>query len=293
MGAVKGDDSVSRASLRGTSGKHQDLGGYKTVIGSDDGKAANDVAIRFARVCVSFGRTAVVRDVTLEVKIGETACVIGPSGAGKSTLLRSVNQLVPIASGQIYVGSERIGCKEHRGRLYALSTRELAAQRARVGMVFQHYNLFPHYTVLQNVMVGPIRVNGLERQAAAAEAMVLLEQVGLADKAREYPGRLSGGQQQRVAIARALAMHPLVMLFDEATSALDPELVSDVLDVMRKLAQEGTTMMVVTHEMRFAREVADHVYFMDNGVVVEGAPPEEFFGHPRSVRTREFLSRVL
>ncbi|MFV0462484.1 MAG: amino acid ABC transporter ATP-binding protein [Nostocoides sp.] len=253
----------------------------------------DDVAVRFENVCVTFGRAPVVRNATLDVKVGEVACIIGPSGAGKSTLLRCVNQLVNFDSGSLYLGGEHVGCRERNGRLYALSPREIAEQRSKVGMVFQHYNLFPHLTVLQNLTVGPVKVKGVKPAVAEAEAMSLLDQVGLAHKARAYPGQLSGGQQQRVGIARALAMKPLLMLFDEATSALDPELVSEVLAVMKSLAESGVTMMVVTHEMGFAREVADHVYFMDAGEIVEHGTSAEFFGNPRGERTRAFLSHVL
>jgi polar amino acid transport system ATP-binding protein len=220
-------------------------------------------------------------------------CVLGPSGSGKSTLLRCINHLEEINSGRLYVDGELVGYREADGKLYELREDEVARKRAEIGMVFQHFNLFPHMTALENVTLAPIRVKGVPRSDARNRGQQLLQRVGLGDKLNTYPVALSGGQQQRVAIARALAMEPKLMLFDEPTSALDPELVGDVLDAMRQLARDGMTMIVVTHEMGFAREVADEVVFMDEGVVVETGPPADVLGSPRHERTRAFLSKVL
>lgn len=219
--------------------------------------------------------------------------MIGPSGSGKSTFLRCINHLEQITAGRLYVDGELVGYRERGGKLHEMRPREVARQRRQVGMVFQHFNLFPHRTALENVIEAPIHVNRVKKDVAVARARDLLDQVGLADKADAYPLQLSGGQQQRVAIARALAMNPKLMLFDEPTSALDPELVGEVLGVMKKLAAEGMTMVVVTHEMGFAREVADQVVFMDGGVVVESGPPSEVLANPRHERTKAFLSKVL
>lgn len=249
--------------------------------------------VRMERVSKSFGPLEVVKDVSLTVRTGEVVCLIGPSGAGKSTLLRCVNRLVVPDRGRVYVGDEIMGLRRNKDHLIELSPREIAAQRARIGMVFQHYNLFPHLTALENITIAPTKVAGQDKESARRTAIDLLERVGLADKRDSYPSSLSGGQQQRVAIARALAMKPIVMLFDEATSALDPELVGDVLQVMRDLALGGMTMMVVSHEMAFAREVADHIYFMADGQIVEHGRPEHIFTQPEHERTRTFLSRVL
>jgi polar amino acid transport system ATP-binding protein len=220
-------------------------------------------------------------------------CVLGPSGSGKSTLLRCINHLEKINSGRLYVDGELVGYREADGKLYELREDEVARKRAAIGMVFQQFNLFPHMTALENVTLAPTRVRGVPRSDARNRAQQLLQRVGLGDKLNTYPLALSGGQQQRVAIARALAMDPKLMLFDEPTSALDPELVGDVLDAMRQLARDGMTMIVVTHEMGFAREVADEIVFMDDGVVVEAGPPAEVLGSPRHERTRAFLSKVL
>ena len=220
-------------------------------------------------------------------------CLIGPSGSGKSTLLRCVNHLEKPTAGRIEVDGELIGYREKGGTLYEISEKEAAKQRVDIGMVFQHFNLFTHRTVLENIIEAPIQVRGESRDSAEEYARRLLERVGLAHKANAYPVQLSGGQQQRVAIARALAMRPKLMLFDEPTSALDPELVGEVLGVMRDLADEGMTMIVVTHEMHFAREVADKVVFMDGGVVVEEGPAAEVIGNPQHERTKSFLARVL
>jgi polar amino acid transport system ATP-binding protein len=240
-----------------------------------------------------FGRNEVLRGIDLEVAPGEVMCLLGPSGSGKSTFLRCVNHLEKINSGRLSVDGELVGYRQVGDRLHELPEAEVARKRAEIGMVFQHFNLFGHMTALGNVTSAPILVKGIPRERAQARARELLDRVGLGDKHDSYPAQLSGGQQQRVAIARALAMDPKLMLFDEPTSALDPELVGDVLDVMKGLAREGMTMVVVTHEMGFAREVADRVVFMDDGVVVESGPPGEVLANPRHERTRAFLSKVL
>ncbi|MFC4828634.1 amino acid ABC transporter ATP-binding protein [Agromyces aurantiacus] len=240
-----------------------------------------------------FGNLEVLKGITMSVERGQVVCLLGPSGSGKSTFLRCINHLEQIDAGMIRVAGETVGYRERNGRLYELREKEVAAQRRKVGMVFQRFNLFPHQTALENVIEAPTQVAGRSRSAAKEQAMRLLDQVGLADKAGSYPAQLSGGQQQRVAIARALAMEPEVMLFDEPTSALDPELVGDVLDVMRGLAESGMTMIVVTHEIGFAREVGDVAVFMDGGVVVESGAPAQVLGDPREERTRAFLSKVL
>jgi len=240
-----------------------------------------------------FGRLEVLKGINLEVQTGEVMCLLGPSGSGKSTFLRCINHLEKINSGRLSVDGELVGYRQKKGKLHELHERVVATKRADIGMVFQHFNLFPHMTALDNVALAPIRVRGERRDQARERAGALLSKVGLGDKLNTYPVALSGGQQQRVAIARALAMQPKLMLFDEPTSALDPELVGDVLDVMRQLAREGMTMIVVTHEIGFAREVADTVVFMDEGVVVESGSPAEVLSNPRHERTRAFLSKVL
>jgi polar amino acid transport system ATP-binding protein len=244
-------------------------------------------------VCKRFGRLEVLKGIDLEVQRGEVMCLLGPSGSGKSTFLRCINHLEKINAGRLSVDGELVGYREGTGKLHELRETEIARKRAEIGMVFQHFNLFPHMTALQNVTIAPTRVLGVSGKEARKHATELLAQVGLAEKADVYPVALSGGQQQRVAIARALAMKPKLMLFDEPTSALDPELVGDVLDAMRKLAREGMTMIVVTHEMGFAREVADTVVFMDGGVVVEAGPPDAVLSSPQHERTKLFLSKVL
>jgi polar amino acid transport system ATP-binding protein len=241
----------------------------------------------------SFGRLEVLRGIDLEVARREVVCIIGPSGSGKSTLLRCINHLEKINAGRLSVDGELVGYRQRGGRLYELREREICAKRAEIGMVFQQFNLFPQMTVLDNVIEAPIRVKKMPRDQAVDLAKQLLEQTGMNEKAAAYPKQLSGGQQQRVAIARALAMQPKLMLFDEPTSALDPELVGDVLAVMRDLATTGMTMVVVTHEMGFAREVGDSLIFMDDGVVVEAGPPREVLAHPERERTKAFLSKVL
>ncbi|MFS0717635.1 amino acid ABC transporter ATP-binding protein [Arthrobacter sp. 1P04PC] len=240
-----------------------------------------------------YGHHHVLRGIDLTVNQGEVSVVIGPSGSGKSTMLRCVNLLETISAGRISVGGSLIGYREVNGRLHDLKTKEVAAQRREIGMVFQRFNLFPHKTALQNVMEAPVQVKGQPKDVAKKRALELLDRVGLADRSGHYPSQLSGGQQQRVAIARALAMDPELMLFDEPTSALDPELVGDVLNVMKDLAKSGMTMIVVTHEIGFAREVGDRLTFMDGGVVVESGDPREVLSNPQHARTKEFLSRVL
>jgi polar amino acid transport system ATP-binding protein len=241
----------------------------------------------------SFGRLEVLRGISLEVDQGQVYVILGPSGSGKSTFLRCINHLEKINSGRIWVDDELIGYREVGGKLHELRDSEIVASRAKIGMVFQHFNLFPHMTATENIVLAQRIVLDRPGGEARGRAMELLERVGLADKVDEYPARLSGGQQQRVAIARALAMDPKLMLFDEVTSALDPELVKDVLDVMREVANEGMTMLVVTHEMGFAREVADEVIFMDQGMIVEQGPPKEVIDNPREERTKRFLGQVL
>jgi polar amino acid transport system ATP-binding protein len=241
----------------------------------------------------SFGRLEVLRGIDLEVQPGEVMCLLGPSGSGKSTFLRCINHLDKIDAGRLYVDGELVGYRQHGNKLYELREREVSGRRADIGMVFQRFNLFPHMTAIENVIEAPQRVRGEPRATALERGRALLVRVGLADKADAYPNQLSGGQQQRVAIARALAMQPKLMLFDEPTSALDPELVGEVLDVMRTLAGEGMTMVVVTHEIGFAREVGDSLVFMDGGVVVESGHPREVLANPKHERTRSFLSKVL
>jgi len=240
----------------------------------------------------SFGPQVVLSDVSLSVGRGEVACIIGPSGGGKSTLLRCINRLEGVDSGRVRIDGHLVGFREVGGRLHEVSSRELARSRAQIGMVFQHFNLFPHLTALDNITLGPRRVQHLSKTAADRLAVGLLEQVGLGEKGHAYPRELSGGQQQRVAIARALAMGPKVMLFDEPTSALDPELVGEVLLVMKDLAGRGMTMIVVSHEMQFASEVAHRVYFMDGGRIVEEGEPAAVLGQAAEQRTRDFLRRV-
>jgi polar amino acid transport system ATP-binding protein len=257
----------------------------------------NDVGrapmIRISRVRKHFGTNEVLKDISFDVLAGEVLVLLGPSGSGKSTMLRCINQLEKIDGGRIEVAGELIGYEERNGKLYQLHPREIARQRIETGMVFQNFNLFPHMTALENVCIGPMWAKGENKAVVRERARQLLERVGLGDRIGMYPRQLSGGQQQRVAIARALAMEPKLMLFDEPTSALDPELVGDVLAVMRDLALSGMTMVVVTHEIGFAREVADQVIFMDQGVVVEAGSPDEVISNPQHQRTANFLARVL
>jgi polar amino acid transport system ATP-binding protein len=241
----------------------------------------------------SFGKLDVLKGVSLEVAKGETVCIIGPSGSGKTTFIRCVNHLEKIDAGKITVNGQLIGYRQKNGKLVEDTEANIAKQRTQVGMVFQRFNLFPHKTALQNVTEAPVHVLGTSKGEAAETGRALLTRVGLGDKCDTYPGKLSGGQQQRVAIARALAMKPALMLFDEPTSALDPEVTGEVLDVMEELAHEGTTMIVVTHEMGFARKAADRVVMMDEGVVLEAGPPEHFFEAPDHERTKQFLSKIL
>lgn len=240
-----------------------------------------------------FGATDVLRGIDLEVGRGEVVCLLGPSGSGKSTFLRCINHLEQINSGRIYVDGTLVGYKEKDGRLYELHDKDACHHRAEIGMVFQRFNLFPHMTALENVALAPVAVKGQPRAEAQARAHALLAQVGLGDKSASYPNELSGGQQQRVAIARALAMDPKLMLFDEPTSALDPELVGEVLESMRALALAGMTMIVVTHEIAFAREVGNTIAFLDQGVIVEVGTPDAVIMNPQQERTRSFLSKVL
>lgn len=241
----------------------------------------------------SFGVLEVLKGISIDVSKGEKVSIIGPSGSGKTTLLRCVNYLEKPSAGHIYVDDKLIGEKQSNGSYVHLSDRELAAERAEIGFVFQRFNLFPHLTALDNVTVAPRRVLRLSKDEAEQRALEMLEKVGMAHKATEYPERLSGGQQQRIAIARVLAMQPKLMLFDEATSALDPELIGEVLKVIRALAEEGYTMVIVTHEIHFAEEISDRVIFMDEGNIVEQGPPQEIFSNPTHERTRTFLRQIL
>ncbi|AKC73687.1 ABC transporter ATP-binding protein [Corynebacterium pseudotuberculosis] len=253
----------------------------------------DNLMISAQQLCKNFGQIQVLKGIDLEVPKGSVTCLIGPSGSGKSTLLRCVNHLEKINAGRLYVDGELIGYKERDGILYEISEKEAARQRADIGMVFQGFNLFPHRTAIENIIEAPVHVKGVAESEARAKGMELLAQVGLQHKADAYPAQLSGGQQQRVAIARAVAMEPKLMLFDEPTSALDPELVGEVLRVMRDLAEGGMTMLVVTHEMGFAREVADTVAFMDGGVIVEIGDARQVIDNPQHERTKMFLSNLL
>lgn len=245
------------------------------------------------QVVKDFGNLHVLKGIDLQVPTGTVTTLIGPSGSGKSTFLRCCNHLEKVTAGRLYIDGQIIGYKEKNGALYEITAKEAAAQRTDIGMVFQNFNLFPHRTALENIMEAPMVVKGVPEESAKQQAMELLDLVGLAHKATAYPAQLSGGQQQRVAIARAVAMKPKLMLFDEPTSALDPELVGEVLNVMKKLAADGMTMLVVTHEMGFAREVADQVVFMADGVVVEKGTPAQVIDHPQHERTQQFLSTLL
>jgi polar amino acid transport system ATP-binding protein len=249
--------------------------------------------VRAERLMKRFGTNVVLKDISVEVRSGEVTCVIGPSGSGKSTFLRCINHLEKIDGGRLEVDGELVGYREKGDVLHELHPKEASRQRRDIGMVFQRFNLFPHMTALENVSEAPLRVKKESKEVALDRARALLDRVGLGDKLDSYPGHLSGGQQQRVAIARALAMQPKLMLFDEPTSALDPELVGEVLDVMKGLAADGMTMIVVTHEMGFAREVADSLVFMDQGHIVERGVPREVLANPEHERTRAFLSKVL
>jgi polar amino acid transport system ATP-binding protein len=256
-------------------------------------QAAPTPVLEAIAVGKSYGSNRVLSDVSLTVHSGEVVCIIGPSGAGKSTFLRTLNRLEAPDAGEIWVGGEPMGFELRGEKLYELTERQLSRQRAKTGMVFQHFNLFPHLTVLGNILEGPVRVQKRPAKVVRDEAIAILERVGLGDKVNAYPGQLSGGQRQRVAIARAVAMKPLFLLFDEPTSALDPELVGEVLAVMGDLAAGGMTMLVVTHEMAFARQVADRVVFMAGGAIVEQGTASEVLENPTEPRTRQFLERVL
>lgn len=249
--------------------------------------------VKMEKVCKSFGALNVLKNIDFEVSKGEVVCIIGPSGSGKSTLLRCLNHLERITSGRVYIDGEMIDERISGKDQLKISQKKISEVCTELGMVFQRFNLFPHMTALQNVIEGPITVKKVPKQEAVEYAIELLKKVGLEDKKFEFPSRLSGGQQQRVAIARALAMKPKIMLFDEPTSALDPELVGEVLEVMKDLAKEGMTMLVVTHEMGFAREVGSRVIFMDNGEIKEEGTPEEIFSNPKNERTKTFLQKVL
>jgi polar amino acid transport system ATP-binding protein len=257
------------------------------------GAADREPALRAQDVHKRFGRLEVLRGISLEVQPSEVMCLIGPSGSGKTTFLRCINHLERIDAGRLWVDGELVGYRQDGDVLHELRESEVARKRSQIGMVFQRFNLFGHMTALANVIEAPVHVRKVARAEAVSRGRALLERVGLADKLDAYPAQLSGGQQQRVAIARALAMEPKLLLFDEPTSALDPELVGEVLDTMRALAADGMTMVVVTHEMGFAREVGDTLVFMDGGVVVESGPPREMLAAPREERTRAFLSKVL
>ena len=255
---------------------------------------ATDVPmVRAESVSKSYGSNLVLKSISLEVQRGEVLCLVGPSGSGKSTFLRCINHLETVNAGRLFVDGDIVGYRQQGDKLYEMHPREAAKQRRDIGMVFQRFNLFPHMTALENVMLAPELLKKAGKAQLKARAMELLARVGLADRHDYYPAHLSGGQQQRVAIARALAMEPKLMLFDEPTSALDPELVGEVLDVMKGLAESGMTMIVVTHEMGFAREVADKLVFMDGGVVVEEGDPVEVLTNPQRERTKAFLSKVL
>jgi len=249
--------------------------------------------VRAEQVHKRFGRLEVLKGIDLEVNRGEVMVIVGPSGSGKSTFLRCINHLEKLNSGRLWVDGELVGYRQAGGKLYELREREVARVRAGIGMVFQRFNLFPHMTALGNIIEAPCRVRRVHNKAARTRGIELLERVGLSDKANAYPAQLSGGQQQRVAIARALAMDPKLMLFDEPTSALDPELVGEVLDVMKNLAADGMTMVVVTHEMGFAREVGDELVFMDEGIVMEHGKPRAVFASPKHERTKRFLDKIL
>lgn len=249
--------------------------------------------VKADQVCKSFGALRVLKGISLEIDKGQVLCMVGPSGSGKSTFLRCINHLEQVNAGRLYVDDELVGYEEKNGKLYELHPKKAAKQRSDIGMVFQHFNLFPHRTALENIIEAPTQVKKIKKKDATARAMELLDRVGLSEKSGAYPAQLSGGQQQRVAIARALAMDPKLMLFDEPTSALDPELVGEVLGVMKQLAKDGMTMIVVTHEMGFAREVADQLVFMDAGVVVETGEPRSLLANPQHDRTKLFLSKLL
>jgi polar amino acid transport system ATP-binding protein len=282
---LSGNETAGAPSTR--TGAH---GPWPAETGVGNGKG--DTILRIEHLSKNFGALQVLQDISFDVSVGEVLCLIGPSGSGKSTLLRCINHLEPPTGGRVYVDGYLMGLRDDNGRLVDLRHDELAAQRTKIGMVFQSFNLFGHLTALQNIVEAPVHVKHQSPAEAEERARQLLDWVGLSVKASSYPAQLSGGQQQRVAIARALAMEPKLMLFDEPTSALDPEIVGEVLNVMRRLAEEGMTMVVVTHEMTFAREVGDRVIFMDGGVIVESGPPAEVLVRPSHQRTKQFLARI-
>ncbi|HEX6119982.1 MAG TPA: amino acid ABC transporter ATP-binding protein [Dongiaceae bacterium] len=273
-------------------GRHENAGNILEAVGGAPA-LGGDLVVQATDVEKWFGPHQVLKGISLSVKRGEVVVIVGPSGSGKTTFIRCINHLEKIQSGRIFVNGELIGYRERKGRLVEDSERNIARQRCEIGMVFQRFNLFPHLTALGNIIEAPVHVRGTSRTEAAETARALLARVGLVDKADSYPAQLSGGQQQRVAIARALAMRPSLMLFDEATSALDPEMIGEVLEVMKELAREGMTMIAVTHEMGFAREVADRVVMMDDGRIIEDTPPDRFFTAPSSDRSKAFLSRII
>jgi ABC-type polar amino acid transport system ATPase subunit len=289
--ATSGPQTGSQATSGTQTGVRQ-TSGQKILTGIPEPTTTGPM-VKAEQVWKSFGKLDVLKGVDLEVHPRQTFVLLGPSGGGKSTLLRCINHLEKINAGKLWVDGELMGYKQKGDVLHEMKARDVARQRAKVGMVFQRFNLFPHMTAIENVMECPVRVQHVPRRQADKEAEDLLTRVGLRDKLDVYPGQLSGGQQQRVAIARALAMKPKLMLFDEPTSALDPELVGEVLDVMKELAVEGMTMVVVTHEIGFAKEVADGVALMDGGVIVEKGPPNEVLVNPQEERTKVFLSKVL
>lgn len=263
------------------------------TTGGRTAKLDDSALVQLRGVRKRFGQLEVLKGIDMDVREGEVTCLLGPSGSGKSTLLRCINHLESINGGKIIVDGEIVGYRERGDVMHEMRPRDVARQRRKIGMVFQRFNLFPHKTALENIMQAPVGVARRPKNEVRSEAMALLDEVGLQAWADHYPAQLSGGQQQRIAIARALAMKPKIMLFDEPTSALDPELVGDVLEVMKRLAESGTTMVVVTHEIGFARSAADTAVFMDGGVVVESGPPENVFDAPRSERTKAFLDSVL
>ncbi|WP_305072131.1 amino acid ABC transporter ATP-binding protein [Pseudarthrobacter sp. BIM B-2242] len=269
--------------------------GTATAAGSAESAspAATRGLVEITKVRKSFGATEVLKGITLTVEPGGVAVIVGPSGSGKSTLLRTINHLEKVDGGQIAIDGKLVGYEVRGKRLHELRERDVLKQRTEIGMVFQNFNLFPHLTALENVVEAPVVAQGRSKEEARRRGLELLDRVGLKDRAGAYPRQLSGGQQQRVAIARALALDPKILLFDEPTSALDPELVNEVLDVIRELAKSGTTLIIVTHEMGFARDVADTVVFMDEGRIVEQGSPQELFTNPQEPRTRSFFSKVL
>ena len=278
---------------QGVATSREKKGNRLTAVAEAPAASPQPPILRLDRIDKSFGRLRVLREVTLVVRKGEVVCIIGPSGAGKSTLLRCINHLEAVDSGTIYFEGQPVYRYAKAGKVIVDPDRRIEEIRSHIGMVFQSFNLFPHLTAIGNVIEAPVHVRGEPVEAARKRGLTELRRVGIAEKANQYPHQLSGGQQQRVAIARALAMDPKVMLFDEATSALDPELVGEVLRVMRQLAAEGMTMVVVTHEMGFARDVADRVIFMADGAIVEEGHPQEIFSTPRVARTRQFLQTIL